>query len=370
MKEHCYSGLEGLCRSLAALATADPGHPVSEAVFGRDVFNGSARFDTNYGVSRTWRLVPVRRIGQFILAWTPPSEVAAVKKRLATYERGVYATYERRALAACVEALAGEGDGDGDDAPTSLRDALAALPSPVAALRDEVIPAVVDGFFTERYPLAAINSFQRDMDQLLDRIVRLDDFGLRKLLARLVAAVVFGPGHRLALSSDVLATESPDDDPLPVAPAEARRVALTQAFDARMAVVGASLSFDDGCAMFVGRSSDVCAYRERLDACAGCGRVAELVRALDAQVFRLADDNRAVSNVHGVVFNNGAAWAYCDLGSSNGSVICGPDGDLLADPLRVLAPGDRLVLGTGAPCFDATDYCSAATLVFSERYDG
>lgn len=370
MKAYYYSGLEGLCRSLSELSSPDKEYRTSEAVFARDVFHGADRFDKDYNVSRTWRLVPKRRAGKFVLAWVDPAREAAAKKALAACDRNACIPYEREALARCVEAMVGGAPEDAGEAPTALRDVLVALPSPVADLRNSVIPAVVDGFLTERYRPTTVRAFQRDMDQLLDRIVRLDEFGLRKLLARLVAAVVFGPGHRLALAADPVATADPYDDAMPIDAMQGARILLTQVYDDRFALVGASFEIGREGALFIGRSSDAEAYRARLRSCEGCGSVVEVVARLDAEIARIADDNAAVSNTHGVVFYNGVAWMYCDLESSNGSVLSNDDGDLLADPLRVLAPGDRLVLGTRAPRYDATDYCPAATLVVSERYEG
>lgn len=369
MKEHYYSGLEGLCRSLARISSPDPEARVQEAVIARDIFNGADRFDKDYNVSRTWRLVPKRRTSKFILAWTDEADQRRVKAALATYDRAVYAEHERRALARCVEAMvSGEAAGCApDEEPTTIRDLLLALPSPVARLRDDVVPALVDGFFTERYRHSAVNAFQRDMDQLLDRVVRLDDFALRKLLARLVAAAVFGPCHPLSLSAERMGTVGPDDDPLPLDPATGDEVLLTQVYDDRFATVGTSLGFGAGCALFVGRSSDVDVYLRRLEVLEGCSAVADQVRRLETEVFRIPDDNGSVSNYHGVAFHNGEAWVFCDLGSTNGTVIEGADRPVLADPLCVLAPGDRLVLGTRQPCCDASDYNAAATLIFSER---
>lgn len=397
VKEHYYSGLEGLCRSLSQISSPDPESRVQEAAIARDIFHGADRFDKDYNVSRTWRLVPKRRTSKFILAWTDEADQRRVKAALATYDRAVYAEHERRALASCVEAMVAGDDPAGraaptapagcaapaagfagfsavpdadaeSEAPTAIRDLLASLPSPVARLRDDVVPALVDGFYTERYRPAAVNAFQRDMDQLLDRVVRLDGFALRKVLARLVAAAVFGPGHPLALSAERLGTVGPDDAaPLDLEPATCQKVLLTQVFDARLAAVGTSLALDAPCALFVGRSSDVATYRARLAGLEGCSSVATQVAGMEAEVFRIPDDNGSVSNYHGVVFFTGEAWAFCDLGSTNGTVIEGADGSVLADPLRVLSPGDRIVLGTRRPAGDASDYGAAATLVFSER---
>ena len=208
-----------------------------------------------------------------------------------------------------------------------------------------------------------INAFKRDFDQLLDGFIRLDRMAMQAVLMRLIAGVVYGPAHRCALSAAAMATARPGDDPLPIEPATSTEVLLAQVYDARTAMVGTSLSFTSASAMFVGRSSDVARYYERLEALEGASELANQIRAKDPQVFRVPDDNCVVSNCHGVVFHNGTAWTYYHFDHVNGTVLSNDDGDRPVDALCVLAPGDRIVLGADAP------YGSlGATLLLAERF--
>lgn len=365
-KEHYYSGLEGLCRSLTRLSATGGVDPVLEAIFARDIFHGAERFDSAPNVSRTWRLVPRRRATQFVLAWTDPQDHAQVKKVLAArINHDACAHYEQQALERCVRAMVEGGDAPAGVAeePVAIRDLLESLPSPLASLRDQVLPSIADGFTTERYARSLINAFERDFDQLLDGFVRLDRGALRAVLTRLLAGVIYGPAHRLALSAAFMATARPDDDPLPIEPATGNEVLLAQVYDARVALVGTSLSFTSSCAMFIGRSSDPARYRARLEALEGDSELAAQILAKEPQVFRVPDDNCVVSNCHGVVFHNGTAWAYYHFDPINGTVLSNEDGDRPVRSLCVLAPGDRIVLGAPAP-YDA----SGATLLLAERF--
>lgn len=360
MKDYYYSGIEGLCRSIARLSSPDPAGRVQEAAVARDIFHDAVRFDKAYNVSRTWHLTPLRRASQFVQAWVEPAGRSAT--------RANRDLYDRTALAICVEAMVKPDPAD-PDAPTSIRDVLAQLPSPLASLRDEVVPAMVDGFATERYPSSVLVAFERDMDQLLDRFVRLDDYVLRKVLARVVGAAVFGPMSPLALSDESVGTGTPDDlDGLGfVEPAEGDRVQLTQVYDRRLGRVGTSLGVTRDRVLFVGRSSKLDDYRGRFVQALGDEEAAGFNDALEAaEVFRVPDDNKSVSNVHGAVFHNGAAWTYLDLGSSFGSVVVGERGAAPVSPLCVLAAGDWLVLGTNGTVGGEADFCPGATLVFSE----
>lgn len=365
-KDHYYSGLEGLCRGLSQLSALDGAEPMLPSIFARDIFHGAERFDSAPNVSRTWRLVPRRRASQFVLAWTADANRPQVKKALATYaNRELCALYEQDALDRCVRAMVEGGDPleDGTEDPIVLRDLLELLPSPLASLRDVVIPAIADGFATERYDHAGVNAFRRDFDQLLDGFVCLSKPALQVILARLLAAVVYGPTHRLALSAASFATMRPDDDPLPIEPATGTELLLVQVYDARTAQVGTSLGFTDECAMFVGRSSDPSRYLERLDALEGESAMARHIRSKDPRIFRIPDDNCVVSNCHGVVFHNGSAWMYYHFDPVNGTVISSDGGCQPVDSLCVLAPGDRIVLGADAPYG-----VLGATLLLAERF--
>lgn len=344
MKEWYYSGLQGLCVSLARHSSAYDGGASASALLARELFNDDNRFDSASNVSRTWRLSPPRRARMF-------------EERWARMGRSVRASADVRAALACVACLRVSEES------FLVREALCNSRDAAGIVKSEILPAMESGFTTERYPDYAIRAFSDDVRSLLTGSGRLDEEVAGALLVRLVAAAVYGPLHALALSSGRAHTDlAIESRPVFHDAFEASGVVLMQVADSSVSRVRDVRVFGNDVAVFLGRSARMERYEEV------ASDLSEVLRGKRRELFHLTEEFRRVSACHGVLFETDGRWLYYDLGSTNGTAI-GNEGEIGdAMPACTVKPGDFLWLGaSAAEAKDAVESGRAALLKIAEH---
>lgn len=324
MKEWYYSGMQGLCVSLARHSSAFDGGASASALLARELFNDDDRFDSASNVSRTWRLSPPRRARMFEERWTCRG-------------RSVRASADVRAVLACVAYLRASEES------FLTREALCNSRDTLDVIKNEILPAMESGFTTERYPDYAIRAFSDDVRSLLTGFERFDEEATGTLLVRLVAAAVYGPLHTLALSSGRARTDlAIEPQPVFHDASEALGVVLMQVADSSVSCVRDVRVFGNDVAVFLGRSARMERYEE------AASDLSEVLRGKRRELFHLTEEFRRVSACHGVLLETDGRWLYYDLGSTNGTAI-GNEGEIGdAMPACTVKPGDFLWLGASA----------------------
>ena len=340
---------------------------VLENLFNHDPYfsgDGTERGKRNGSshMSKAWGNTPARRTDDFVSAWT--GRIEGRGGNLPPKPRGV----EERA-AALDECIARVADATSID---DLSFPILACPS-VAPIRAEVLPLLEAGLQADRWPALDIRNFMLDMDQLLATIARDEAFA-SCVLRRLIAATMYGPCDRNALSVERFQTLGPEDvdEQDAVELFNENGIALTQLFGQHFSRIGTMLLLGPDDAVFLGRASDLDSYVARLeDLERACGDVYADAAACLARrrcgVFRMSDDSVLVSTWHGVVYHDGEKWVYLDLQSTNGTRLTSAIdvSDVRDAMLCKLAPGDTLLLGSREPLKGSLAYCEAASLVVS-----
>lgn len=332
MDQWYHSGIEGYCKAAAKLAGL-PDDTSGWGNLGRDLF-GDGRFDDPVKISKTWTLSRFRGQGRgnrpalFEKSWLSAQGVGNEAEAVATCVAGMLNPLNESVLYSMFRM-------------NYLDFAL--------GLRNDVLPAIADGFRTERYRAADIERFTQNIDDLLGALSPNDDAAFGRLALALVAALVYGPEHELARSREANVTSlASAEEALPgcgiEADADGGTVRITQLFSDDASYLGYSELFGSERAVLFGRGSDPGRYLEK------CGdELRAELQGKELVVFPVAGSHRSTSNEHGAIVHAGSTWYYHDF-SSNGTIIENSDTASSVHGTAVaLGPGDRICMGFDEP---------------------
>lgn len=348
-----HSGLEGYCKAAAVLARYDEN--TGAAIFGCDLFSPD-RFDKQDMRNRTWTLSRYRRgrsnrPAVFEGTWLAPDAARADR--------------ELQAIGACVDRIADDGIGG----PSALKElVLDTTIDIVPALNESILPAIAAGFKTEGYSHASVATFCQVAEELLDKVDLTADSGLRPFARMLVAALIYGPQHPLALNrpynATVLVTEDEVDGYQDASAVAGDTIRLTQVYSDDGAYCGFSDEYTQGDVVFFGRSPHLRDYLERCDE-PEYEEIKELLEGKNPIVFPVAAAHRKTSNVHGALARYGSGWYYYDLASTNGTMVEQAGRAISVAGLCGIRAGARICLGGLAGDTDEDLYHDAAVVLVS-----
>ena len=355
MKQWHHSGLEGYCKAAAQMMGL-PGNNSGWGNFGRDIF-ADGRFDDPVKASKAWTLSRFRHLGRsnrpklFEESWLGRSGVDC----------------ELEAVHACVHNMCSSSS------DSALYDLYRGASHTFAAdFHRIVLPAIEDGFVTERYHPADIERFRQGIDKALGNLNPSYPQTFRTFAIPLVAGIIYGPDHAAAQSGSSTATlRSPHrtDSDLYEPDVDTSVINLTQVFDDELGLIGYSGVFEEDTIVFLGRNTDIDAYTE---ACSPA--ILEAATLKHPLVFPISHVHKSTSKEHGAIVRIGDTWYFYDF-SSNGSYIRnGGQVTPVHNRIVALSPGDRLCLGLHEPADDETEtgnarYRLATTLLVSFKVE-
>lgn len=396
MIDWCHSGLEAYCKASAQLMGDAPAG-ASWLPFCRDLLP-----DRTLGnLTKAWTLSNERqgrscRQMLFEKAWLNGrhgkdyADEAESKLRSAAdragdrpsdaIEAGITAEECRRmairrcehdAIEACVAHMTSineEGEFENDPQMALL----VAMPDFAISFFTTALPSIEAGFLAERYRASDIRQFSLTLGDLLyDAQYQGDEAtdGLRAFAMALVAGLIYGPSHPVALDRpwDATVEYLPYDQPVTV-PGDMLRV--TQIFDRDLRVVGYSEVFDKDQVVFFGRCPDAKRYLDRArEMFVDEPELFDQVASCDAVVFPISADHAQTGNLHGMLLFSGDSWHFYDFHSTNGSsVLSEEESDDVGGVIRV-HPGDRIRLGAPVRSDDTMAYWGASTVLVSQYAD-
>lgn len=340
-----HSGIEGYCKSAAQLMGL-PDDQSGWGNFGNDLF-GDGRFDDPVKASKTWTLSRFRKQGR--------SNRPMLFEKSWVGESGL--DYEYPAVIACANAIA---DPDNDSMLFNMYKSN--YLSFAMGFHDTVLPAIADGFRTERYHSSDIARFSQTLDVLLGELRPSRPKTLLNFARSLVAGLIYGPNHFLARISGgdatSLRTQSGTTDSDSYGDVDETSIRITQLFSDNSAYMGYSELFDDGKVIFLGRNSDAKLFLEKCNPA-----FAEEVEGLEAVFYPISNAHRRTSNEHAAIARLGGTWYYHDF-STNGSFIDdGKSRNPVHGGMAIVNPGDRICLGLEDPSSSGEDRYRMATVV-------
>ena len=278
---------------------------------------------------------------------------------------------EHDAIEACVAyMMSANEEGEFENDPQMAL--LVSMPDFAASFFATVLPSIEAGFLAERYRTSDIRQFSLTLGDLLyDARYQGDktNDGMRAFAMALVAGLIYGPSHPVALdrSWDATVEYLPYDQPVTV-PGDMLRV--TQIFDRDLRVVGYSEVFGKSQVLFFGRCPDAGHYLDKArELFADEPGLYAQVASCDAVVFPISADHAQTGNLHGMLLYSGDSWHFYDFHSTNGSsVLSEEESDDVNGVIRV-HPGDRIRLGAPVRSDDAMAYWGASTVLVSQYAD-
>lgn len=347
MTQWYHSGIEGYCKATARMMGL-PDNNSGWGNFGRDLF-ADGRFDDPVKASKTWTLSRFRKQGR--------SNRPALFENSWLGKNGV--EYDIDAIHACARSIC---SAETDSALGTLyQDNYLTFAS---GFRSTVLPAIEDGFHTERYHSADIARFSQGMDTLLGELNPSLPQTFRNFVVALVAGLVYGPTHVVAQSKTNSATLRGVDKIekllVDLPEAETIGIRLTLLLGDNATYTGYSETFDEHKAILFGRNADVEAYLQKCDPV-----FTKDIEDRELVVFPIANTHRSTSKEHGILAHIGDTWYFHDF-SANGSCISNVGQHRsVSGGIAALVPGDILHLGQTEPSEDAeaTYRLSTAVLV-------
>lgn len=349
MEQWYHSGIEGYCKAAARLMGL-PDNNSGWGNFGRDLF-ADGRFDDPVKANRTWTLSRFRQLGRsnrpmlFEKSWLDASGP----------------DFELDAIHACAHSIC--ADENSSTLATLVRGDYLTF---ATGFRASVLPAIEDGFKTERYHSADIARYVQGLDERLGELRPSVPQTLRNFVIPLVAGLIYGPDHAVAqahANSVTLRRGQKADDALKdTIEADASTIRIMQLFDAGLARTGYTELFDDSQVILLGRGSDVERYWAKCDE-----MFASEVAGRKTIVFPIASAHKSTSNEHGMLARIGDTWFFHDF-SANGSFIVSADEAVQSvhDEIVTVQPGDRICLGSEETSSNVVqDYQLCTTLLVS-----
>lgn len=354
MEQWYHSGIEGYCKAAAKMMGL-PNDASGWGNFGRDLF-GDDRFDDPVKASRTWTLSRSRKQSRsnrptlFEKSWLGRSG----------------ADCETAAVSACARSIA---DASGESMLHTLyQEGYLRF---ATGFSDEVLPAIADGFRTERYHSADILRFSQGIDELLGALRPSSPSTFTNFVTSLVAALIYGPGHPLARVYTGDSTILRVDDTIGTGDvgvdfdADESSLRITQLFNESAAYLGYSELFGDEKVIFLGRGSDEARYREKCNP-----QFAADISDRQPVFYPIANTHKRTSNEHGAIARLGDTWYYHDFSTNGSYVENGGAQYCVHGGIAAIQPGDRLHLGLPAPSeSDEATYQLSTALLISFNVD-
>ena len=431
MYDWCHSGLEGYCKSAAALL-ADQVEIKREANTKKKTESKRTQGDVQLQLCR--ELLPDRTEGTLTRAWTMSNVRQGRANRLSLFEKcwlgdelrqryfdevesltrgvmpeGGYATIPegssyQNALMACANKdsrkriATSRLEADAIEACVGhVRDLLldeeASEASSTVSLVLEhdfpvkfftmVIPAIERGLLSERYRSSDIRQFVLTLNGTVYRAHN----GLKRFLGgeadtdldpffgfvtALFAGLIYGPDHPLAVSrqwDDTPEDLFGDEGDYDLERREGTTIRVTQVFDDAGIQTGYSELFRPMQVVFFGRSPNVDQYLEQCESIfPEESDTLEAISVREKVVYPIAY-HLAVSNKHAMMLCQDDVWWLYDLESTNGTSVATSDGIINIEGLAKIEPGDRIRMGIPAEARGANVYYDAATLLVTLNVD-
>ena len=347
MTQWYHSGIEGYCKAAAQMMGL-PDNNSGWGNFGSDLF-ADGRFDDPVKASKTWTLSRFRKQGRsnrptlFEKSWLDASGNDV----------------DIDAIHACARSIC---DARTDSALLNLYQAN--YLTFATGFRTTVIPAIEDGFRTERYHSASIARFTQGLDMLLGELNPSVPQTFRNFVIPLVAGLVYGPGHIVAQANTGSATFDSAEQELEKlfegSDADTATIRLTQLFSDTFGFTGYSELFDEDTAVFLGRNAEIASYLEKCNS-----KFAEEIIGRNHIVFPIAGTHKNTSKEHGVIACIGNTWYFHDF-SSNGSYVENAGGCReVHDSITALIPGDRICLGQTEPADNSAKTHHLSTMILA-----
>lgn len=402
-----HSGIEGYCKTAAKMlgnpASRDSWLPLCKEIL-------SDR--TKNTLTRVWKLSNQRhgrscRLTLFEKCWLDVSYKTYQEEARSLYEEGEVPTQgyrtiksgstyqdmlqnafdkseldrmatqkcEADAIEACVDNLVRLAASSDDTEDASPFVSLVLSDNFAVGFYTQVMPAIEQGFYAERYSASDVRQFLDALNNLLEaaqfglRAQQTDYEPLRRLAKSLFAALVYGPGHPMATDNSPDATstyfEFEGKQHMP-----GTSIRLTQVFSKDLLHTGMSVVCGESDVVFLGRSNDEDLFVRE------CGKahgrnVQKVVAKRSKVLFTIHDTHEAVSNQQGMLLCENGAWWYYDIDSHNGTSIQSSESIVPVQSVIKVLPGDLIRLGAPANtnADDLNVYNAAAVLRVTHHVD-
>lgn len=244
----------------------------------------------------------------------------------------------------------------------------------VVSFYEQIIPAIESGFEAERYRAADIRQFTLNICDLLASTCgalnskqNTDYEVVRPLITALIAGLVYGPSHPIAISQEKNAT-SQYYSSHGTQEVEGASIRVTQVFDDELVYTGYSQMLRPNQAIFFGRSPKIDDFEDACDKHLN-KETLQVLSEYETVLFPIGESHDAVGNVHGVLMCENDIWRFYDFESSNGTTLQSNDSITSVTGVMEILPGDLVRLGAPQNARDANVYWSAAAMYITKHVE-